>query len=212
MATAVNHVNSYETQRKQASYRRRLAVLQAASSNFAQHGYKKTRVADIASTAGVSKGLVFHLFGSKEELFKSLLADSLNQWSTLSEYRAAAADESSLDELRHLFLASFEFVTKNPVLLLFSSDEEGLLDAHRHEFSKRNKRWRARIRRTLKEGVARAEVRDVDIQHTSLIFHELQSAMLTSTVFTGSAPRYNKRKINLAIEIFLKGIQQVEPS
>lgn len=196
-----------KSRRGQDSYRRRLAVLQAAGNQFAVHGYRDARVADIASSAGVSKGLVFHFFGTKQGLFESLLEDTLDQWSTLSEYRAAATEQSALDELRSLFLASFEFVAENPVLLLFSRNDEGLMDAHRHAFSKRNKQWRKRIRRTLDAGVERGEIRDMDTRQASWIFHELQSAMLTSTVFTGSAPRYNRRKVLLAIDIYLRGIQ-----
>lgn len=203
-------LKSYETRRKQASFRRRLAVLNAAGSAFARNGYRQTNVEEIARSAGVSKGLVFHFFGSKQDLFRSLVEDCLNQWSTLSEYRAAGADENSLDELRSLFLASFEFVEKNPVLLLFTSDEEGLFDSHRREFSRRNKRWRRRIRHTLKQGMEKSEIRDVDIQRVSVIFHELQTAMLANIAFTGSAPRYDRRKINLAIDIFLRGIQQTQ--
>lgn len=199
---------SYINQRKQASFRRRLAVLGAAGRTFAKYGYQKTTVEEIAREAGVSKGLVFHFFGSKQDLFSSLLEDSLNQWSTLSEYRASGAEKSSLEELRGLFLASFEFVEKNPVLLLFTRDEEDLLDTYRREFSRRNKRWRKRIRETLKEGVRRSEIEDVDISRVSVIFHEVQTAMLSTVVLEGSAPRYDSRKIDLTIDIFLRGIKK----
>ena len=199
---------SYDSRRKQDSFRRRLAVLQAAGSIFARQGYKAAKMAEIARDAGVSKGLVFHFFGSKQALFSALVEDCLNQWSTLSEYRASAAEENSLDELRRLFLASFEFVESNPVLLLFSSDEEGLLDNYRKDFARRNKRWRERIRRSLREGISRGEIRDLDAARTAVVFHELQSAMVANTAFSGAAPRYDRRKIDLAIDIFLRGIQQ----
>jgi len=129
---------------------------------------------------------------------------------TLSEFRAASAEQNSLDELRHLFLASFEFVEKNPVLLLFSSDEEGLLSAYQGEFTKRNKRWRTRIRQALKQGIDRGEIRDLDVTQVSVVFHELQTAMVANVKFTGAAPRYDRKKIALAIDIFLTGIGQVE--
>jgi AcrR family transcriptional regulator len=210
--TQVEAADSYETRRRQASYRRRLAVLKAAGTTFAQHGYKNTPVEEIARNAGVSKGLVFHFFGSKQDLFRSVVEDCLDRWSALSEYRAAGADAHSLEELRRLFLASFEFVEENPVLLLISSEREGLPDSYRREFSKRNKRWRARIRQTLEQGMARSEIRDVDTQQASVVFHELQSAMLENTMFTGSAPRYDRPKIDLAIDIFLRGIEQTRRS
>ena len=84
METSSEGVNGNGNVREQASYRRSLAILQAASSNFARHGYIKTKVADIARDSGVTRGLVLHFFGSKEDLAKSLLEDSLKQWSILS--------------------------------------------------------------------------------------------------------------------------------
>ena len=201
---------SYKVRRQQDSYRRRLAVLAAASRTFAKQGYKGTTMEEVANNAGVSKGLVFHFFGSKQTLLRALVEDCLDQWSTLSEYRASSAEKSSLDELRRLFLASFEFVEQNPVLLLFSSDEEGLLDTYRDEFAKRNKRWRTRIRQALKKGIDRGEIRDLDTSRTSVIFHEIQTTMLANVKFTGPSPRYDRKKNTLAIDIFLQGIRLTE--
>ena len=198
----------YAARRQQASIRKRLAVLQAAGSCFTRQGYKRTTVAQIAAEAGVSKGLVFHFFGNKEALFSALVEDCLNQWSTLSEYRAAGAEENAIEELRRLFLASFEFVERNPVMLLFSVSDGSLLDSYRDEFARRNQRWRARVGRTLKRGMSTGEIRKLDPQQVSVIFHEMQSALLTSAAFKGSAPGYDWKKVNLAIDILLRGIVQ----
>ena len=204
----MNNSTDYAARRTQASIRRRLAVLQAAGNCFARHGYKRTNVAQITAEANVSKGLVFHFFGSKENLFSSLIEDCLNQWSTLSEYRASGADENSIEELRRLFLASFEFMERNPVMLLFSSGEEGLLDTYRADFARRNRRWRTRLSRTINRGIAAGEIRDLDPPRVAAIFHELQGAMLTRTDTRGSTPRYDRRKVNLAIDILLRGIEK----
>jgi TetR/AcrR family transcriptional regulator, cholesterol catabolism regulator len=48
---------------------RRERTVQAAMRHFAEHGYRGTRVDDIAHEVGVAKGTVFLDFGSKEGLF-----------------------------------------------------------------------------------------------------------------------------------------------
>lgn len=197
----------YETRRKISSERRRLIVLKTAGQCFAEKGYKKTTTDEIARRSGVSKGLVFHFFGSKRRLFESIIEDSLNQWATLSEYRASGVEKNSLEELRRLFLASFDFVEQNPVLLLFVRDEEGLLESYQRSFSTRNRRWRQRIRRTLEKGVKAGELRELNVGHVSVVFHELQSALLTSISFKGKAPRYDRNTVNVAIDILLRGIE-----
>ncbi|WP_175511445.1 TetR/AcrR family transcriptional regulator [Alicyclobacillus macrosporangiidus] len=52
---------------------RKEQILAAAAKVFARNGFVGTRVDDIASAAGVSKGLIYHYFGGKEEIFNTLV-------------------------------------------------------------------------------------------------------------------------------------------
>ncbi|WP_030154696.1 TetR/AcrR family transcriptional regulator [Glycomyces sp. NRRL B-16210] len=47
----------------------RTALLDAARSRFAEHGFDGTSVRDIAADAGVDATLIFRYFGSKKDLF-----------------------------------------------------------------------------------------------------------------------------------------------
>ena len=44
-------------------------ILKAATDAFGQLGFAKTKTDQIAATAGVSKGLIFHYFGNKQALY-----------------------------------------------------------------------------------------------------------------------------------------------
>ncbi|MBW1730930.1 MAG: TetR/AcrR family transcriptional regulator [Deltaproteobacteria bacterium] len=48
------------------------AIFQAALRVIKEKGFHKARMADIAAEAGTSYGLVYHYFGSKEELFEAI--------------------------------------------------------------------------------------------------------------------------------------------
>lgn len=48
-------------------------ITAAAFDAFAEHGYAATRVDDVAHRAGVSKGLLYLYFKTKEELFKAVV-------------------------------------------------------------------------------------------------------------------------------------------
>jgi AcrR family transcriptional regulator len=196
----------YEVRRRQESERKRLQVLGMAGYCFAESGFKKTTMDEVAKRAGVSKGLVFHFFGSKQGLFKAVVEDGLNQWATLSEYRASGKSGNSLAELRSLFLASFDFAEQNPVLLLFGREDEGLATSYRQEFQRRNRRWRSRIQKTLKSGVRRNEIRDIDAARVAVIFHQMQVALLVSAAYKHSIPKYDRQTIETAIDILLRGI------
>lgn len=48
-------------------------ITEAALAAFAERGYAATRVDDVAKRAGVSKGLLYLYFKTKEELFKAVV-------------------------------------------------------------------------------------------------------------------------------------------
>ena len=47
-------------------------ILRAAITVFAQGGFHTSRVSDVAKEAGVAYGLVYHYFGSKEDLLQQI--------------------------------------------------------------------------------------------------------------------------------------------
>src|SRR6476660_369564 len=52
---------------------RRDQILDAANAVFAERAYDQVSVEDIASSAGVTRGLVHHYFGGRKEVYLGLL-------------------------------------------------------------------------------------------------------------------------------------------
>ncbi len=61
---------------------KRRIILDAAVRVFARQGFHTCRVSDIADEAGVAYGLVYHYFGSKDEVLDTLF---LERWGILLE-------------------------------------------------------------------------------------------------------------------------------
>jgi TetR/AcrR family fatty acid metabolism transcriptional regulator len=59
---------------------KRRIILDAAVVVFARQGFHSARVSDIADQAGVAYGLVYHYFGSKDEVLDTLF---LERWNVL---------------------------------------------------------------------------------------------------------------------------------
>ena len=55
-----------------AQEEKRTLILEAAVRVFAEKGYHTCRVGDIAEEAGVAYGLLYHYFGSKEEVLETI--------------------------------------------------------------------------------------------------------------------------------------------
>jgi TetR/AcrR family transcriptional regulator, fatty acid metabolism regulator protein len=65
-----------------ASADKRRLILDAAVRVFARQGFHACRVSDIADEAGVAYGLVYHYFGSKDEVLDTLF---LERWNVMLE-------------------------------------------------------------------------------------------------------------------------------
>ncbi|MCX4553455.1 TetR family transcriptional regulator [Streptomyces sp. NBC_01267] len=62
------------TERRRDAGATRLALIDAAAALFAERGYERTTVRDIAARAGFNQALLFRYFGSKKALFGEVMA------------------------------------------------------------------------------------------------------------------------------------------
>ena len=65
---------------------KRRLILDAAIRVFARRGFHHCRVSDVADEAGVAYGLVYHYFGSKEEILNQLFSE---RWQLMLDAIAA---------------------------------------------------------------------------------------------------------------------------
>ena len=77
---------------------KRRVILDAAVRVFARKGYHAARVGDIAAEAGIAHVLLYHYFGSKEEVLETVFREN---WRELLETfaRIEASDEPPLAQL-----------------------------------------------------------------------------------------------------------------
>ena len=73
-------------------------ILAAATSRFAAAGYEATSTEAILADAGVSRGALYHHFGSKQELFEAVFV-SVSDETIARALDAAGAEASPLEEL-----------------------------------------------------------------------------------------------------------------
>lgn len=86
------------------------AILAAAREAFAQKGYDRSSVREIAATAGVDPALVHHYFGTKDRLFLAVLEAPVNPAELLPQIVAAG-----MNEVPERLVCVFLSVWDNPV-------------------------------------------------------------------------------------------------
>src|SRR5687768_4469128 len=158
---------------------RRRQLLDVALDAFAERGYHRTSMNDVAEAAGVTKPVLYQHFPSKRELYLELLDDVGGR---LREEIMRAAGEASTPHRRVVagFTAYFRFVANRPqaFTVLFggrAGAEPEFVEAV------------ARVESTIADTVAALIDADVDPEHRRLLAHGIVGlAEATSRHWLGS--------------------------
>ena len=124
-----------------SSENRRRQLLENAVALFSKHGFSGTRTKDIAAACGVSEGILFRHFATKEDLYHAILdtheaVAGKEKW--LSEMQAMADRRDDLGFIKCLLaqiLKSFREDTEFHRLMLYAGLEGHSLPGLFHERS-----------------------------------------------------------------------------
>jgi AcrR family transcriptional regulator len=147
-------------------------ILEAAVKVFAQYGYKKATVDDVASRAGMTKGNLYFFFRSKKELYERTVRYGLQSWR--DSIAAAIRDNGRADERFYVMaLRAYEYldnhedlravVEKDPAIFSLSPDEDRFHDINLGAMDI--------MREILHQGVASGLFYPMDVNHmTEFLF------------------------------------------
>ena len=86
-------------------------ILRAALAVFARHGFEQASVRLIAAEAGVSPGLMYNYFGSKDDLLRAIYERCMRD--VKESFARGDAAGSPRERLERLIRSSFEIVRDN---------------------------------------------------------------------------------------------------
>jgi len=128
--------------RKEQREKRRWEILEAALELFIQNGYTETRISDIAEKAGISMGLMFHYFGSKQGLYEELIriglegpaqviefddSDPLRYFETIAGYILSAIKSSSFTAKMFVLMVQAQLTSSVPESVSELLDDDALV-------------------------------------------------------------------------------------
>ena len=93
-------------------------ITQAAMEAFAEKGYSATRVEEVAKRAGVSKGLLYLYFKTKEDLFKAVIRNFVSPRLDALIQDIGNSDLTAEEFLRGPFLDFAKKVPRSPARIL----------------------------------------------------------------------------------------------
>lgn len=119
----------------------REAILKSARTAFAQSGYDGVGVREIAKGAGVTAMLINRYFGSKEQLFAEVVADSMTAPVILSQENLAAGDFAATMTQALIELTKPEAPTLDGFMLMFhSASSPGAAEISREQIERHHHR------------------------------------------------------------------------
>jgi len=87
-------------------------IMQSALELFGHNGYHSTSISKIAQEAGVSKGLIYNYFESKEDLLKRIILEAIETGEHIMEEAMSQSDDP-FEQLKSLLEISVEMVRSN---------------------------------------------------------------------------------------------------
>ena len=113
------------TWRERERQRAREEILTAASELFAQFGFEKTAMKEVADRAGLSVGMLYNHFKGKREIFRELLERYIEELIMKSD-QACQLDDPPLEQLRCRLRASIKHYRDHRNLVLIYIHENPL--------------------------------------------------------------------------------------
>ncbi|MDH3441039.1 MAG: TetR/AcrR family transcriptional regulator [Gammaproteobacteria bacterium] len=159
-------------------------ITAAAMQTFSEKGYDATRVEEVAKKAGVSKGLLYLYFNTKEELFKAVVRNFVTPHLDSLVDITESSDLSAAEFIRGPFLEFAKTVPKSParkLIRLMIAEGPKHPDLIEWYWNNVVSRGIGTLRTVIDKGVADGEFRPSALQDFP---HLLVSPILFSTVFT----------------------------
>lgn len=108
--------------------------INAALKLFAENGYKRASTDDIVKEAGISKGLLFHYFGSKQGLYEFVYEYSVKYIKMEYEHGITSPTTDFFELQRQILLAQRDLMKSYPYMNVFVSrafreTEQSIMDA-----------------------------------------------------------------------------------
>ncbi len=150
---------------------RRGEIIAAGMKLFVAKGYAATKLDDVAREAGVSKGLPYLYFSSKEELFKAVIQEAILPPLIAGEERLRTHQGTMTDLLRSLATDYIGFVREisGGVAKLVVAEAGNFPEIARFYVEEIAARGRAFLAALIERGVAGGEFRPVDVQGTAAV-------------------------------------------
>jgi AcrR family transcriptional regulator len=204
----MNMENIKQNSRKAQAEKRRLQILETALTVFASNGFKGTSIKDIAEAAGISQGLMYHYFTSKDDLLEA----TVEHHSFLPQMRQILVDtegRSAQDVLNDLAMGFLKILDSKAGLVRILLQEIESNPMVKKAWSSLVREGVSLLREFIESRVAKGELRPHKTEVTArsvlgiIFMYHLTQDILCSSQLT------REEFVKEALNIILKGTESI---
>lgn len=202
-----------ETTRRRDPDATRTAILEAAEELFLEHGLADTPTSRIAKRAGVTKSLIHHHFGSKEDLWNQVKRRHFETYfeRQMELFAETEGTENTESLMRRSIVGYFRFLQQNPRSVSFMSwrfveGEDPCLDLEDQLFEQ----GIARIEAAQEAGNLRADIDALSMikAFLAMALQWFQTKDFVSQIFEGRDIQAMEEKyLEDMVTIFFEGVR-----
>lgn len=187
-------------------------LLAAALDLFVEKGFAATRLEDVATRAGVSKGTLYLYFDSKAALLKAVVEDGIMPVLDQGENILANFVGSTSELLRHMLLTWWSLVGESKlsgICKLMIAEASNFPETAAYYHDEVIARGQGLVRRALEIGISSGEFRRMDVEVAiDSIFSPALKLMLWRHSFSGCCgiEQDPQSYLNKHLDIVLHGV------
>lgn len=156
-------------EREQERAAKRDAVLRAAVRMFNQRGYHTTSLDDVAASLGISKPLIYHYLGAKDQVLFECLRIGLERLREAAE-EAAGLPGTGLERLKMFLCRYGEVIMDDFGRCVIRTGDEVLAPESRLQFRALKREIDQALRRFMQEAADDGSANVADVKLTSFAF------------------------------------------
>ena len=181
-------------------------IYEAAMRVFAQYGYKRTRVEDVAAELGMTKGNLYLYVVNKRDLYEKAIAYGLLNWQSMVS-KAIANIDDTIEQFIVLCKKSFTYLSGDVALRTILINDPTIFPLSRREdqFYEINRASVAMLKSILVKGINEGKFREVDVDHVCELLFSVYVMFIIKT-YVKSEGRSTQKMFEQGIDIVLQGL------
>jgi TetR/AcrR family transcriptional regulator len=186
-------------------------IAQSAKEVFAERGYQRATLEEIAQRAGMSKATIYLYYRNKDDLFLHVVEDLVNRAIAATAQEATTA-RSPLEKLYDMVRSKVEFYEQERAFFrIYLNEKQGLEVApktpHKQAIRDMYLQGVQTLADVVQEGISAGVLRPLESRRLALFLQEMISTVVEQRIL-GQLDTSVEADVELVLNLFLHGARQ----